>query len=237
MSRRSFTLLEVLIAIALTLALLGTMFGFLINLLEARAQVIEISGRQRAANVLIERLERDLMACLGGDSTMGAGVEGETDRLSVLSRGLLINEQDASGSFADVQRSEYQFDESRATLQARRYDASSSDDRESEFETIGENIFKVRFRYYDGRAWSESFNSLDAKQLPVAIEMAFWFDPWPGETMPDRQVEDSFEFEPEASGFDEMESARLSDLKREGEPQPDRRRVIVIPDAQGAVAP
>ena len=104
MRARAFTLIEVLIAIALTLALLGAMFGFLFDLLSTRAAVMEASMRQRAAGSIMDHLERDLMACLVGDDTVGAGVEGDAMSVRILSRQVAVRSGDAATvamTFAD----------------------------------------------------------------------------------------------------------------------------------------
>src|SRR3712207_4257138 len=86
--RRAFTLAEVLVAIAILLALVGTMFGFLFDLLSSRQRALEATSQQRAASALIDRLEADLFTCLVGDRRHGAGVAGEGERVRVLSRGV-----------------------------------------------------------------------------------------------------------------------------------------------------
>ena len=81
-----FTLLEVLIAITLMLALLGSMFAFTFNMLSSRARASDYSHKQLAATTLIERIESDLMTCLVGDRRIGAGVKGDESALQILSR-------------------------------------------------------------------------------------------------------------------------------------------------------
>ena len=49
MRRRGFTLLEVLISIALIMVLLGSMFAFLLDMLASRRRVVDYTARQLAA--------------------------------------------------------------------------------------------------------------------------------------------------------------------------------------------
>ena len=95
----------------------------------------------------------------------------------------------------------------------------------------------MRFRYYDGTRWLESFDSLQEGRLPIAVEVMVWFRPWPGDLqaedreMPDTETAERRTFD-SSGGFDELAFARASDLDQFDEPAPDRFRVITIPDAR-----
>ena len=240
--RRCFTLLEVLISITLALVLLATVFGFLFNMLSARQRAIKFAARQRAASIVIERIERDIIFTLVGDSRVGAGIKGDASSLLLKSRSVGVNLADQAGRerevFGDLQAIQYRFDDSQKRLQVGRVSRNpSSGASTSAMEYIGADIFRVRFRYHDGEAWLETYDSLQASQLPVAIEIAFWFEPWPGEEI-DRDSGDLLNelqrdtFDARA-GFDEEARARINDLELNDEPVPDRRRVLMIPDARG----
>ncbi len=245
-----FTLLEVLIAIALIGVLLGSMFGFLHELLQSRSRALDYTARQLAAATLIDRIESDLITCVVGDTTLGAGVEGDASRLSILSRGIathLAGRGIGSGVLGDLQQSEYRFQEGSGLIEGRVAGVGGGARRQTgvdrpplarpieDFVSIGP-AFKVRFRYHDGDGWSDTFDSLATDGLPAAVEVAVWYHPWPGE--PEPEPVDEFG-EPESDrltfdtsgGFDDAAFARRSDLDNFDEPRPDRFRVIVIPDA------
>ena len=244
--RRCFTLMEVMISIALAMALLGAVFGFLFNLLATRQRVIEFAAQQRAAAILIERIERDLVFTLVGDSRSGAGIQGDASSLRLLTRSVAVNLADQVGRdrevFGDLQAIHYRFDEGRRSLQVGRISQNqNSGTSSSPLEDLRGNIFRVRFRYYDGDSWLESFDSRQANQLPVAIEIAFWFDPWPGEESeggdgsggaggagrdPDPESLDFLRRETfdARAGFDEESMARITDLELVDEPEPDRQQ-------------
>lgn len=269
--RRGLTLIEVLVAVAMLMALTTVMFSFYFNLLESRVRVIEFTSKQRAAGMMIERLESDLVTTLAGNSRHGPGVEGDEHDLRMLGRGVAAyraeNGPDDPGVLGDLQFVQYRYDPVGRTLTARRRalgvdDDSAEDDRDqsmdddaelsettadtnnetqdaaTQFETIGSDLGRVRFRYHDGNGWRASFNSLEAGQLPVAIEVSVWFEPWPGEEDAEnlraaeaqQQLErETFDFEP---AFDEEQYLREQEAADQPEPTPDRRRVIVIPDAR-----
>ena len=81
MRRRGFTLIEVLISIALVGMLLGSMFVFLFDMLSTRRRVLDHAARRLAAATLIEHLESELTTCLVGDGAHGAGIEGHESDL------------------------------------------------------------------------------------------------------------------------------------------------------------
>ncbi len=243
-SCRAFTLVEVLVAIALVLALVGTMFGFLYDMLSSRRRALTFADNHSAAATLLERLEADLMCSLVGDSVSGAGIEGEEARLSILTRGVAASLAERGAAdptvFGDLQVAEYRFSPQRRRLEARRQPRGERNGEGTAFSLLGGELYKVRFRYHDGTAWRESFDSLDAGRLPVAIEVAVWFDaPFaeqmmsqalPGQTEPAASGRLTFD---DTGGFDDRAYAELSDLDLEAQLPPDRIRVIVIPDAGG----
>lgn len=239
--RRGFTLIEVLISIALIMVLLGSMFGFLLDLMSTRRRILDDTARQRAAAALIEHVEADLRACLVGDRVRGAGVEGDTERLTVMSRGVAARLAGRGRGdpevLGDLQRSEYRFDPDHREIEARRGDDGA-------FESLGP-AFKVRFRYHDSKRWLDSFDSLAEGRLPVAVEVAVWLDPWPGESQPDDGARGDgaaggppqrLTFDATA-GFDEEAVARRTDMELLDEPRPDRFRVIAIADAAAGTDP
>ncbi|UCD76491.1 MAG: prepilin-type N-terminal cleavage/methylation domain-containing protein [Phycisphaerales bacterium] len=245
MKHRAFTLLEVLVSIALIIGLVGVMYGFLFNLLDTRASVLEASERNRTATMLIERLESDLLCCVAGDSSAGAGLSGDETSIRVLTRnvaaGLAQRGPDDSAALADLQFAEYRFTSGTGEIQASRgVIGDSRSASASGSYNLGGSLYKVRFRFHDGNTWRDSFDSRSAGALPQAVEVAVWFHPWPGEITEELEAgftatEDEFPpdrltFDAEA-GFDESEYAEVSDIEFFDEPAPDRVRVIVIPDA------
>lgn len=260
---RGFTLFEVLLSLALIMALGSVMFGFVFNLLESRQRVVEVTAQHRAVAILFDRLEADLASTIvtGG---AGAGVQGDATSLSVLSRGYALQplaEQDVDGAFGDLQKTTIAFDEAARRLRIQRDQAdsaetpsvdvgSSSNVRDSApsldagapkpdelAEPIDAPVWRVRFRYHDGTGWRDTYNSESQGQLPVAVEIAVWLRPWPGESWEEEEESAAtnelerltFDDEPV---FDEEAWASRPDRDFEIEPRPDRMRVIAVPDAR-----
>ncbi len=239
MRQRGFTLLEVMIALGLILALLAVMFGFLSDVQGSRRRALAFTARQRAATTLIDHLERDLMTCVVEDDEGGAGVAGSERSLRILSRGVLIRSSgEPNAAWRDMQISDYEFREGKGIVNMRRMAVGEGSG--ARFYPLGGRVGQVRFRYHDGNRWIDSYNSADQGHLPRAVEVAIWFnspDSHDSEMREEERLSDSG-LQPErntfdaTAGFDEEAFALESDLKEFAEPSPDRIRVILIPDSE-----
>jgi prepilin-type N-terminal cleavage/methylation domain-containing protein len=235
---RAFTLLEVLIAIALVLALGAALFGFLHDMLATRARTLEHAMQQRTAATLIERLETDIAGTLVGDARSGAGVQGDATHLRMLTRGVMpqlaSRGLDDPAPLGDLQIVEFHFDAAARRLEARRASASASQ-TPGDFATLGGEVAHVRLRYLDGGRWQSSFDSLALDRLPAAVEVAVWFNAWPQDQTlsPSDSIEADLDVaasDRSVSNFDERAFGMISDSESQRAPPPDRLRVIVIPD-------
>lgn len=230
---RGFTLLEVLIALGLSGALLASAFSFYFNLMNTRTRLIERADEQRAADVIIERIEADLTTCIVGDGQIGAGVKGNSTSLTIAHRGVSASLADRGvddpAVFGDLQISQFQFNANQQTISIQQRSG-----RESSFgasHDLTSRIAKLRFRYFDGSQWRDTFDSLSAGTLPIAVEVAIWFDHADEEDALSAEASDDEPLDEFAGGFDEFAYAMRDDRGFEREPLPDRSRVIVVPDA------
>ncbi len=232
-ARPAFTLFEVLLAIALALALSGAVLAFMDDLMTRRARTIEAIEDLAAGDSVIARLEQELMTTFVEDAQMGAGVRGTRTRLTVLSRGVIppMVGDPQTIALGDLQGVVVEFDGREGVLRMGRF---SRQDEPVRMDIVSERVSDLRLRYFDGRAWSESFNSAQRGILPVAVEVAIWFG--------DRPDED----EGEAVGGVDDDTLRGEEamlrgaIGGEGDEsleqhirRPDRLRVIAIPDGGG----
>jgi prepilin-type N-terminal cleavage/methylation domain-containing protein len=235
-SPRAFTLVEVLITLALILALGGTMFAFHFDLIETRREINERTTSHRAAAALIEHLERDLTFCIVGDGRHGAGIAGDEHSLRILTRGTaaFLASDDPDAAMSDLQLAEYRFNSPARRIEMWR-GVPGSEGRTAS--PLGGSIFRVRFRFHDGLTWRNSFDSLAAERLPLAVEVAVWFEPsfeddWeePINDEDDQPRRLTFDEEPV---FDESAWAQRADrdFRDPWGGLPDRVRVIAIVDA------
>jgi hypothetical protein len=200
MARRGITLVEVLLGIALMLALSAGLFGYVWGLLDKRDRLLEVSARQAAAAVIFEELENCLATTFAADAAGRPGVKGDGTSVAVRCRGVMArNAPGDAGDLGDLVGIELRFES--GAVSARRLAR-----REGEFEVISEGIERLRLRYYNGVEWLDSFDSAEAGDLPVALEAAVWFGDAPAE------------------GEDE-EGVQEGPLR-----EPDRLRVMIVPD-------
>ncbi len=232
-ARPAFTLFEVLLAIALALALSGAVLAFMDDLMTRRARTIEAIEDLAAGDSVIARLEQELMTTFVEDAQMGAGVRGTRTRLTVLSRGVIppMVGDPQTIALGDLQGVIVEFDEREGVLRMGRF---SRQDEPVRMDIVSERVTDLRLRFSDGRAWSESFNSARRGMLPVAVEVAIWFG--------DRREEEA-DAVGVGRGDDALsgEEAMLREAIRGEEDaspeqrvrRPDRLRVIAIPDGGG----
>jgi prepilin-type N-terminal cleavage/methylation domain-containing protein len=209
--RRGFTLLEMIVAAALILALVVAMGVFLTDALRIRSRVSEEMERSRTAAAVVSAIERAIETTLVDDPTHGPGVVGDATSISVLSAGLStwrLGTTDRALALEEVDRLTVEFDESGRRLMVGRGGEPLT--------PLPGRIERVRFRYYDGSRWRQTFDSVALGQLPSAVEIALWLRP---RMLAEQPVE-----RPE---FDVPESADAEDAG----PPPDRLRVVSIPDA------
>jgi prepilin-type N-terminal cleavage/methylation domain-containing protein len=237
--RRGFTLLEVVLALSLAVLLLGASMTFLWELADRRSTLARGTRDLHAAVVLVERLEADLAAGLAGDDGIGAGIEGTETKLKLLTRGVWLAPAGANAGTpvaggageGDLQASEYQFDPTAGRVSARRFVVKpGAPGGGGDMELVSDRVERLRFRYYDGRAWRTSFDSKAAGDLPVAIEVAVWFTSLKNPTAPPMETSATTG---EAEGINTAAptdaSGSFGDTDRRW-PAPDRLRIIIVPD-------
>lgn len=246
--RAGFTLLEVIVSVGLLVMLAGFAFGFLWNLWVQRDRAEEWAAWSSGAATLLERIERDMLGVIAGDDVVGAGIAGDAARLRVLTRGVAVMDADSRGALPDVIGCEYTYDEVAGMLRMRRWrPGGSGGEGGGESDVVLTRVEKFRVRFFDGRGWVDSFDSLTAGRLPAAVEIAMWRgDPPPPEptdaVAPERETSGGSDSST-ASGVDELTASnRLVDppLNQAWDTQPwrvrppDRLRIIVAPDGPSA---
>ncbi len=242
-NRRGFTLIEMLIAVALMSVLLGLVFAYWSNLTQSRERLAISIERQQALRVLLNRLERDLATVIADGGEFGAGVEGTATRLRLCTRG--VNAAAAArgeeAGLRDLQVVTIEFRQGRG-LTARAESPGSATVSES---TLSDRLGRVRFRYHDGRQWQDRFDSRSAGGLPTAIEVAVWYAvpatlqeemalEGPEGGVDEEALEESMSLLDEESslapsGAEMDESFMAAEEELWGDP--DRVRLVVVPDA------
>jgi prepilin-type N-terminal cleavage/methylation domain-containing protein len=176
-TRRGFSLLEMMLALALVAMLSGGIFGFLWNLMDRRDRLLAMTAEAQSAGALFELLEADISCAIAGDPVRGAGISGDSQSLRVLSRRVWapVSLAERPAAAGDLQRSEYTFDGGEGVIRLRRQPEPSPAGTSGSSDVLGRRVQAVRFRYFDGRMWVNEFDTLKRTDLPVAIELAVWF--------------------------------------------------------------
>lgn len=194
MIRRGFTLLEVLLAIALIGLTATGLVSFLQSVATQRDRLGATLERERDADVLIERLERAVMSCVAGGGDMGSGLDIRPSELRIVSIDM------GSEGVATLVTLEITGPESESTDAAEAILIPTAPEDAGETDpvmlrltdgggTLADSelpgIARVAFRAHDGGAWVDTFDVLDAGQLPPALEISLWYGE--SEGVPDRR--------------------------------------------------
>lgn len=161
MSRRGFTLIEVLAAIALLLVLSGSLVSFGAALADRSAWTQRTAEDVRACTVMFDQIASALRTCEVGGGSAGPGVQGDAASLTVLCR-------TEPGEGADLARLRLRYEDGSVLF------AFGPAGGEATEEVLTERVEAVRVRYHDGRGWQESFDSGEDDRLPLAVEVSIW---------------------------------------------------------------
>ncbi|MEM7623144.1 MAG: prepilin-type N-terminal cleavage/methylation domain-containing protein [Planctomycetota bacterium] len=183
--RGGFTLVEVLIAIAVLGALSASVYAFAFELLQTRNAIRERAERDASAALLLDRLESQLAVCVVEGPGGAAGVAGSAGSLTVYGAAVtatgFATEQPGSSS-EGLAVLAVRHDERERVVSAGRglepftgnagWERGTLATRRS---TVLRDVAAVRFRFFLGGGWLTTFDSADRGELPEAVEVAIWF--------------------------------------------------------------
>jgi prepilin-type N-terminal cleavage/methylation domain-containing protein len=213
----AFTLIEVLLALALLAGVTGGALGLLGNLSLRQEQIRVHHDRAIDAGLVIDRLEGALTTSFAADASGEAGVRGDDHSIEVRSRGVVGHAGVVAG---DRRTLALHWNAGTRELEVN-FDA---DGVEGAGEILPSPVERLRLRYFRGARWRSSYDSARAGELPSAVEIAIWFARPDEERVVEPGVPDDIE-----ALLDQAEAEAAGD-----EPPtraPDRLRVMVIPDA------
>lgn len=206
-----------LLALALGLVLSVAVLGFFRDLILHRTQINERLDQERAAQALIEKLSLELTCAIVGIEKVGPGLIGDEQNIAVIGRSVAVEQVvPGQGRLGDLTELKFKFDPSKGELQGGRrlVEIGVQSDVTGYLNTISNKLGWVRFRYLDNGRWRSSYDSAQQQRLPAAVEVAIWY-------VTPRAMEEQV---PGASA-DRFEEPLIE------EPDPDRLRIISIPDA------
>ena len=243
---RGFTILEVMLSLAILIALLVVMSNVVGGVAKSRQRTSEQSARNQGVTAAFEQLAAALDTCVASDGAMGSGIRGDLTSLRLVTSRVparrLEPESNAGSPLADRDVIEFQIDGRDLVLWDRDLQRPS---------ILVEDVTAVRFRYHDGENWLDNWDS-SVRGLPRAVELAVWTGSWPEGDSAAWMPEIPGDFPPIVTGeIPEDFTAMDSDLSSPGLdspegialaaddlqlPKPDRKCVISVfnPKSQDA---
>ena len=178
MIRRGITLLEVLLASAMFIVLLGVVWNVTSLLLQAEMTRMQITDQQRIVRTWTQMMSNDFRSVIQDTEQLNKAVGNETIRhfgVSGTATQLRIDVSDYAWRSADSSELRtifYDFQQA-GGLSRREQDYAAPKSAGGAVQ-IAPEIVNGKFRYYDGRTWHDYWASIDRKRAPSAIEVTFY---------------------------------------------------------------
>jgi len=159
--KRGFSLLEVMLALAILIALLSALGQFAWSVGRSQERLTNRATRQAGIDAVIDRLT----VVLDTASVTVQGSSGFVGSNTEIRSFVAQDRPDTSISsgLAAMRPFHVQFDESERTL---KLDAG-----------IPLSLGDLRIRYHNGTNWLDSYDSLEQEALPRAVLVEAWMDP------------------------------------------------------------
>jgi prepilin-type N-terminal cleavage/methylation domain-containing protein len=242
-ARRGFTLIEVLVALGITVVLVGALGLFVNQISSSRTRIRDRSTREAAATTILDAIDDALGTCIARQGDGTSGIVG--NELSIEIAFDTSTVQRALGGSPQAVLNPGDRIAIDFSPGIGRFALARDGGSKNELDPI---FFATRLRYHDGRSWRTRWDALEMGGLPRAVECSIWFAPWADEVIPEWFPEDYGEEGDLLSGpanepGEPIDSDELLELfgsdddpadlaEDDGLPQPDRRRVFAIPDAE-----
>lgn len=198
---RSFTLVEMLIALALVVALVFVLLPATNRIVSSTAGASDRGHTMAQVAVLWDVVDRSLLTAVAQDSSGAPGVVGGSSSLRMTSCGVSLVPRDAARP-DDLQTIEIVFDAGAITL----------GDGEGVRRTLLPRVEACRFEFNSGEGWSDDHGG--ELGLPRAVAVSIW--------LRNDEARDQVLAEPSADGF----GAERGTSER----APDWRRVFAVFD-------
>ena len=168
MKIKGLTFFEVLVALSLLSIFVFSILGFVESLKKSAVDIKSKIVNHDYADVLFDVLENSSRSVVCFDPIFGAGIVGNSKYLSLLSHQIMPDRFLSPSKLIspELVKLTIVYDSGLCKISFLNSLADSKDTLELK------NSFrcqKIRFRYFTG-TWSDTFNSLDFKRLPSAIE-------------------------------------------------------------------
>ena len=197
--RAAFTLLELLLAMAIVAIIAVSLFASLAIAFKARSSAMAAVEPARTATLAIDFIREDLLSAMpphgqlasaftGVDTTDDRGLPGDDLTFYTVAPAGPLHPQGGNGEIRQVEYTVLTPPNSSDHVLVRKVSnnllATVTEDPDQE--VICRNVAGFNLRYYDGSAWQDSWDSTTySNTLPVAIELTLQIQK-PGTTTPDQ---------------------------------------------------
>lgn len=169
MTRRGFTILEVIIGLSLLIVLVAGAYGILLQLHTRQREIVMLAAKNTTGTTIIDALERALLTCVADGGADGPGVSVTGSTIRVVYREVSPDLPVSDEAFAARSRLAMIHHPETRTLEV----TITRGTRVSTTTLAG--VERVRFRAHNGDDWVEEFDTRSAARLPSAVEVAVWF--------------------------------------------------------------
>lgn len=162
-----FTLLEILVAIALASLLLTSIYGVFSTTSSAKEQVEKQGAALHLGRVLIARLDRELLGLSLGNQALNPSLKGGENSLGEPYIELLTSS--SGGPESGMRQVNYRLGpdaDNRMTIW--RSEKGINETSESSEERLAQGLEKLSFSFFDGYNWKENWDSKQNK-FPLLI--------------------------------------------------------------------
>lgn len=230
MTRRAFTLLEVLVALAVLAMLSGAVVGLLSAVVDGRARVSARAERTAAVDRVMRAIEDDVVNAVAWAGARGSGLRVEPGSLSVVRPVAGAAGLASGGPPTGWRATSVRWDAASGALVSGERGAGgegAGGEGGGAARVVLPGVAAFRVRCLDGRTWRESFDSGALGRLPRAVEVAIWLTPAGQADAARVRADAANERDAAADAADAVGAADAGDAM---ERPADRRRVIAVPD-------
>jgi len=183
MKRRGFTLLELILALGITVTVAGTLATVLYTAYRARAATQRAIIAARTTGLVTQIFSQDVENALPPNGILAAEFFGEIDKLSFYT----TSPEPWAELPADIKRVEYELvpgaDGTSDLVRRVTVNLLQTIEQEPPEEIICRGVTLLELSYFDGYAWQDTWDSNTTENtLPTAVRLVMEFIPSDGRT-------------------------------------------------------
>lgn len=181
---RGYSLIEVILAVTIFSFIAGATFFMFENARQLEAQLARKSELYQTARVAMKMIEDDLRAVYASGKPFDTGLNGSgvttgerpADRLEFVA----VNNRPFDDGRKEIDLTKTVYFVSEKGLVRERYKLLTGTaalvNAQDVQEVVSDRVRGIKFRYFDGSAWQDSWQSSSMKTMPRAIQVTLYID-------------------------------------------------------------